>query len=101
MVFAMHISNTQIQKIFELHLHKVHASNVRPGSPARKPDQLTLSRQATEMQHIKRFVCTLPDIRQDKVRELQRTIDSGAYQTSDSDIASAILAGATQSKLDV
>jgi len=97
----MHISNTQIQKIFELHLHKIHVSSVRPGSPAREPDQLTLSRQATEMQNIKRFVSALPDIRQDKVCELRRTIETGGYQVSDGDIASAILTSAKQGEVGV
>ena len=97
----MHISNAQIQKIFELHLHKVRVSGVRPGGPVRKPDQLTLSRQATEMQNIKQFVSALPDIRQDKVYELRRTIESGGYQVSDSDIASAMFASAMRDEVGV
>lgn len=86
----MHISNTEIQKIFETHVHKVRNSAIKPSEPARKSDQLTLSRQATDMQNIKQYVSMLPDIRQDKVREIQRTIEKGAYQISDEDIASAM-----------
>ena len=94
----MHISNAQVLRVFQLHVHKVHASGVGPGASVGQPDRLTLSRQATEMQNIKQFVSGLPDVRHDKVCDLRRMVDEGAYQVSDHDVASAMFAGALKDK---
>ena len=92
----MHISNAQIQKVFELHMHKVRALDIRFADPVSSPDQLSLSRQATEMQHIKQYISGLPDVRHEKVRDLRGTIQEETYQVSNYDLASAMFASAGQ-----
>lgn len=96
----MHISNAQIHKIFDLHLHRVHGDAVSAPGPERRPDQLTLSRQATEMQNIRRFLEGLPEVRSDKVGQFRRMIRLDAYEASDYEIASAMFAAAGEGRID-
>ena len=90
----MLISNAQIHKVFELHMHRVHSPQARASDPVQSADKLTLSGRASEIQAIKSYVAVMDDVRSDKVRSLQGTIRKDRYQPSDADIASAILANA-------
>jgi anti-sigma28 factor (negative regulator of flagellin synthesis) len=84
------ISNTQINKVFELHMHKVNLSNVGPMLLTGRTDQLTISGRAAEMQSIKQFASKLPDTREDMVHAYRGMIADGTYQLSDYDLASAM-----------
>ena len=90
----MHISNARIHKVFELHLHKVGASQIRLSDPVETPDKLTLSGRAGEIQAVRTTILGLNDVRNDKVRAVGQMIRKDLYQPSDYDIASAIIAGA-------
>ncbi len=89
----MHIANAQVNKVFELHLHKVYSAQFRPTDALSRPDKLTLSGRANEIQAIKSHISMLPDIRNEAIRPLQQQISKGNYQPSDFDTASAIIAG--------
>ncbi|MCX6375015.1 MAG: flagellar biosynthesis anti-sigma factor FlgM [Armatimonadetes bacterium] len=95
----MLISNPQVNKVFELHMHKIHLSQVKPSDPIGRSDKLTLSGRANEIQWVKTFVSALQDVRNDTVRPLQRMVGKDLYQPKDCDIASAILADAAQSQM--
>ncbi len=84
----MHISNAQLQKVLELHLHKVYAT--QPKSEAgmgSRADKLTLSRQAAEMQQIKQTLAQLPDTRENVVRDLKQKLRAGDYKISEEELA--------------
>lgn len=89
----MLIANGQVQKVFELHLHKIYNPQVRFADPIGRSDKLTLSGRANEIQAVRSCIATLPDIRSDKVRSLQQSVSNGTYQANDYDIATAILTG--------
>ncbi len=55
-------------------------------------DNLTISKQAQELQMANRLAKSTPDIREDKVREVQNLIESGKYKIDLSKIADKILA---------
>lgn len=95
----MLIANAQVSKVFELHLHKVYNPQVRFADPVSRPDKLTLSGRANEIQAVKSMISTFSEIRSDKVRSVQQMISKGTYQPSDYDIASAMVSGMSQAKL--
>ncbi len=95
----MLIANAQAQRVFELHLHKVYNPQIRFADPVSRPDKLTLSGRANEMQAVRAYVSTLSDIRSDKVGPLQKMISKGTYQPSDHDTALAMIAGMSAARI--
>lgn len=95
----MHIANAEVSKVFDLHLHKVYSSQIRFSDPVSRPDKLTLSGRANEIQAIKSFMSTLSDIRSDRVGQLQSMVGKDSYQPSDYDIASAMIAGMSGARI--
>jgi hypothetical protein len=95
----MLIANAQVQKVYELHLHKVYNPQVRFTDPVSGPDKLTLSGRANEIQAIKSYVSTLSDTRSDMVGSLRTMVSKGTYQPSDQDTASAMIDGMSRAKL--
>lgn len=88
----MLIANTQIHKVFELHMQKVRPLAVSASESTRSADKLTLSGRASEMQAIKSYIAAMDEVRGEKVRSLQGMMRKDRYQPTDSEIASAILA---------
>jgi flagellar biosynthesis anti-sigma factor FlgM len=89
-VNEMQISNAQLNRVFELHLHRAYPRPLSSTSRCGIQDRLTISRQAVEMQNVKRHVLSLPDVRQDKVRQLRGMIENGSYEVSDHEVADAM-----------
>ena len=56
-----------------------------------KKDIVALSEQAKEYQVAARALKAVPDVRQDKVNEIQSKIESGNYNVSSKDIAAKLL----------
>ncbi len=91
----MHISNTQINKVLEVHLHRVYAATSKPRmAAAGEPDQLVLSPKARDMQKVRDYLSETPAVREDVVSSLQSAVQSGQYRTESSDIADAMICGA-------
>jgi flagellar biosynthesis anti-sigma factor FlgM len=96
----MHISNTQINKVMELHLHKVHAMLPSAGlSAASGVDRLTFSRQATEMHKIKQAMASLPDIRNEIVEGIRQKVSAGDYEVNESQLAQRMFTCAADGRL--
>lgn len=88
----MRISNAQIEKVFELHLNRVHsAQDGSGGGAAAKPDELILSTKATDMEQAKQKAAGLPEIRAGVVHQLKQKIQAGGYVAGDEDLAQAII----------
>lgn len=93
----MYVNNAQIQKVLELHLHKVYSlPSSQSVSSTRGLDELILSSKATEMQDIKQAVSALPETRSDLVRDLRSKIDSGLYDPANQDIAESMFKSAIE-----
>ena len=95
----MHVSNAEIQKVLDLHLHRVYGLREAPKtSPAQGADELILSRKASDVQEIKRQVAGLPDTRAGVVKGFRSKVQAGDYKISESEVAEKMLAAALQSR---
>ncbi len=95
----MHISSTQINRVMELHMHKVYGMQSLPGvDAARGADRLTISRQATEMQKIKQAMASLPDIRNDIVDGIRQKVSAGDYEVNESQLAQSMFKSAADGR---
>jgi negative regulator of flagellin synthesis FlgM len=56
-----------------------------------KKDVLSISNQAKDFQTVMKAIKDIPDIRQDKVKELSEKYDSGTYNVSGNDVADKVL----------
>lgn len=91
----MQISNTQINKVFELHLHKVYAAQSKPTvSAGRGFDQLFISAKAADIQRTMKTVASLPSVRPEVVNGAKQMIQSGNYNTNGMDIAESMFSSA-------
>jgi len=54
-------------------------------------DIMTLSNQAKEFNTIFKTICATPDIREDKVQDIESRMSFGNYEVSSSDLANKIL----------
>ncbi|MDH7481936.1 MAG: flagellar biosynthesis anti-sigma factor FlgM [Armatimonadota bacterium] len=96
----MHISNSQIHKVLELHTHKVNT--IRPITgvvPSSHPDKLILSKQATEMQKIKQVIAKLPSVRDDVIADIKSRIQFGKYAVNEDELARRILTDIFQGRI--
>lgn len=67
------------------------SQNQRMSREEEKRDIMTLSDQAKDFQTIYKTLLATPDIREEKVLELQNRINVGTYDVSSSDLANKIL----------
>jgi negative regulator of flagellin synthesis FlgM len=56
-----------------------------------KKDVVSISNQAKDYQTAMKAIKDVPDIRQDKVKELSEKFDSGTYSVSGNDVADKVL----------
>lgn len=95
----MHISTNQIQKIFEVHTHRVSSVRMTPDVDlVHRADSLILSRQAMDMQAVKQTIAKLPDIREDVVRSIRNEIASGSYEIDEVGLAQKMLTSSVIAK---
>lgn len=60
-------------------------------SPRIKKDAITLSDGGKQLQRIMRVIQAVPDVRVEKVANLQKQIAAGTYQVSDDDLIDTII----------
>jgi flagellar biosynthesis anti-sigma factor FlgM len=60
------------------------------GTLNQSADVATLSTGSAQIQSLKAQLQSLPDVRQERVQQLQKAINGGTYQVSDQQIADAI-----------
>lgn len=90
----MIISGKQVQNILKAYgdQSKV-AKNTKSEktSPVQKRDEVILSTEAKEFGQILQALKKLPDVREDKVNELAKKIESGNYTVESKDIAEKLV----------
>jgi flagellar biosynthesis anti-sigma factor FlgM len=86
----MQISNSQINKVYELHLQQVSNVSKSMESGSYSSDHLTISSRAAEVNMISKHVAAMPDVREDKVQAIQTSVLNGEYSSSNYDIATKI-----------
>lgn len=90
----MIISGKQIQSIMKVYTdqNKVAKSDKPAGaSPASKKDEVILSTQAQEFGQIYQAIRAMPEVREDKVKELAERIAQGDYSVDAREVAEKML----------
>ncbi len=80
----------QINNIYETY-KKQSVSKVQPAAKVQKKDEVALSAAAKDFQSVYKLLSTVPDVRQDKVSELQERLNSGNYNVKAEEVADKIL----------
>lgn len=105
----MQISRNELNNVLRAYLSKpgeaqkagdhAAAANQKkgPGGPA--GDDFTLSPQAQEIRRLVDMVAGLPDVRDDRVREVKQQLDKGAYQVDGAQVAQQVLSRVVGDKL--
>jgi negative regulator of flagellin synthesis FlgM len=81
-----------IPKVFGIYgkNKKVAGVDKKSGIPSKK-DVVSISNQAKDFQTVKKALKEVPDVREDKVRELNERFYSGKYDVKGSDVADRIV----------
>lgn len=77
---------------------KVDESSQKVGGSAAPEEKVNLSTKARDIQQLRDAVNQLPDVREDKVRELKDKVDKGAYDANGQKIAEKMV---SESLLDI
>jgi negative regulator of flagellin synthesis FlgM len=88
------ISGKQIQSIMKVYTDQnkvAKSAKATDVSPASKKDEVILSTQAQEFGQIYQAIKALPDVREDKVRELSDKIAQGNYSVDAKEVAEKML----------
>lgn len=89
----MIISGKQLQSIMQLYKEQnlTTKTNRKEKTTAMSPDEVILSSKGQEFSQIYQNIKAMPEVRQEKVRELQSRIEAGTYQVPAKDIAAKML----------
>ncbi len=88
------ISGKQIQSIMKVYTDQNKVTKSQPPSgaaPTGKKDEVILSTQAQEFGQIYQAIKAMPDVREDKVRELSEKIAQGNYSVDAKEVAEKML----------
>lgn len=92
----MKISNTYVHQVLAAYLQKVEGGKPERAGASQaekvKPDSVALSKEAGEVQIARRALAKVPEVREDKIAELRKRIESGEYKVDARKLAEAILA---------
>ncbi|MCL6589537.1 MAG: flagellar biosynthesis anti-sigma factor FlgM [Firmicutes bacterium] len=85
----MIISNKQLQSVLQMDRvsETRKKTNIHEVTSVKKTDVLELSSRAHELQFVREQVLKSPDVRADRIGELKKQIQEGAYQVSGSEVA--------------
>jgi negative regulator of flagellin synthesis FlgM len=84
--------NGDVSKISGIYSKNKNVGKVdKTESPSAKKDILSISNQAKDFQTALRALKDIPDIRQDKVKSIQKKFDSGEYNVNGNDLADKLI----------
>ncbi|MDF2571195.1 MAG: flagellar biosynthesis anti-sigma factor FlgM [Sporomusa sp.] len=96
----MNIKNIQnIAKIYGEQSKVSKSSKNQGGSSSQRPDEVILSSEAQELSQILRKVKDLPEVREDKVKDLSERIAKGEYKVDSRELADRIIAYSKNERL--
>lgn len=89
---AMKISSREVQMVTRLYrAQKQNRPTRLDANTDRGADKVTLSPESQEIQAIKRYLDSLPDVREEKVKALKQAIQAGTYRVSSRQIAEKLV----------
>ncbi|MPL97848.1 hypothetical protein SDC9_44043 [bioreactor metagenome] len=98
----MIISGKQVQSILKAYGEQTKvAQNTKSGKsgPVQKQDEVILSSEAKEFGQLLQSIKKLPDVREDKVNEISKKLDSGNYTIEAKDIAEQMISRALADRI--
>lgn len=89
----MIISTSQIQNIMKIYAENKPAKSgkLQGSSPAGKKDEVILSSQAQEIGQIYQALKAMPEVREDKIKEISDRIAQGNYSVEAKDVAEKMI----------
>ncbi|MDR2899820.1 MAG: flagellar biosynthesis anti-sigma factor FlgM [Clostridiales bacterium] len=87
----MSMKVSSIANAYEVYQTRVVRGADRLSRAQEKRDMAVLSSHAKDYQMAAKAVRNAPEIRADKIREIQKRIESGSYNVSSSDVAGKML----------
>lgn len=90
----MMISKAQIQQVLKQYTdtgkaRKTESAGGVSGPP--RADQVSISREALSAQQVRKYLQEIPEVREERVLDLQAEIQSGTYNVSGEDIMEKII----------
>lgn len=100
----MIISNSQILSLIQQYRKqdKVYQANKESGAnlkPAVPADEAKISKDAKAFQMAKDLIRDLPEVREDRLANVQRLVNKGTYEISDDEIAEKMIGRTLVDKL--
>lgn len=96
----MNIKNIQsVAKIYGEQSKVSKSAKSQGGSSSQRPDEVILSTQAQELSQLLRTAKGLPEVREDKVKELSERIAKGEYKVDSRELADRIIAYSKNERL--
>jgi len=92
------ISGKSVQGVIKTYAEQNKAgkiSQVKKASVGMKPDEVILSSQGQEFGQIYRTYKNIPEVRQNKVKDISERISRGDYNVSAQEVATKIINGIT------
>ncbi len=86
----MKISSEHVGRILGAELRSKDATG-KADKAAARPDQVTLSARASDLQTARRALDNASDVRQDKVADLRQQIEQGTYHVDSKELAGDVL----------
>lgn len=89
----MIISTSQIQNILKIYAENKPVKSAKPqgSSPSGKMDEVILSSQAQEIGQIYQALKAMPEVREDKIKEISDRIAQGGYSVEAKDVAEKMI----------
>lgn len=80
-------------KLYGDQMKVAKSSSVAKTGPVQQQDEVILSSQAQEMSAAQKALQNVPDVRSDKVKELESQVSAGTYRVDAKDIAQKMIDG--------
>ncbi|ADQ45908.1 Anti-sigma-28 factor FlgM family protein [Caldicellulosiruptor kronotskyensis 2002] len=78
-------------KIFQIYTQTAKVSRVEKKQEVASTDKIEISSEAREFQAVLNAIKQTPDVREDKVNEIKKKIDSGTYNVSGKDVVEKLI----------
>ncbi|MDI3547016.1 MAG: negative regulator of flagellin synthesis FlgM [Halanaerobiales bacterium] len=73
----MRINQTQNHKLSQVKLNKLKETNIQKSEI--KSDRITISKKALDIKQIKKELAKVPEVREEKIKDLKQKIQLGTY----------------------
>lgn len=87
------LTDLNVQKLYKTNEPQQSAKPARTEQTTARPDEVVLSQRGVELQKATQAAREVPDVRQHRVEELKKQVQSGTYQVNDDDLLRKMTSG--------